>query len=115
LGMVCCCFTSCFTGSSLLGMICIVSLHVSLVHHRWAWFVLFDYALHWFFITGYGLYCSTSHTASSLISMICIYHFNLHWFIITGHGFYCFTSCFSGSFLLGIVCNFSHPSLVHHC
>jgi hypothetical protein len=46
--------------TSLLGMACFVSLHASLVHHHFAWFVLLDYALHWFFITGHGLYCFTS-------------------------------------------------------
>ena len=70
------CFTSCFRGSffsrhdlycftsligtSLLGMVCFVSLHASLVHHHWAWFVLLDYELHWIFLTWYGLYFFTS-------------------------------------------------------
>jgi hypothetical protein len=90
---------SLFSGSSLLSMAYIVSLHaslvlpylawhciasphVSLVHHHWAWFASFDYEFHWFFFTGHGLHC--------------------------------FTSCFTGSFLLGIVCIFSLPSLFRH-
>jgi hypothetical protein len=120
-------FTS-LTGSSLLDMICTVALP-SLVHHYWAWFVLFHFMLHWFFITGHGLcwftssftcsssmgmictaslpslvdhywqglYCSTSLTGSSLLNMICIYHFKLHL------GFYSFNSRFTGSSLLGMV------------
>jgi hypothetical protein len=118
-----------------MGILCVVSLLASLVHHHWAWFVLFDYMLHWFFllgmvcnlsldaslvhsywplfvfvriphwfiITGHGLYCSISFADSSLLSMICIYHFKLRWFIITG------------SSSLGMVCVVSrHVSLVHH-
>ena len=57
-----------------------LSFQASLVHHHWAWFVLFYYTLHWFFLTGHGLHC--------------------------------FTSCFTDSFLLGIVCIISLPSLV---
>jgi hypothetical protein len=84
-------------------MVYFVSLHASLVHHHWAWFVLLDYALHWFFITGYGLYCSTSHTGSSLLSMIWIYYLKIHWFIIIGLGSYCLTTRFTGSSLLAVV------------
>jgi hypothetical protein len=36
------------------GMICTVALP-SLVHHYWAWFVLFHVMLRWVFITGHGL------------------------------------------------------------
>jgi hypothetical protein len=64
------CFTS-LIGTSLLGMVCFVSLHASLVHHHWAWFVLLDYELHWFFLTWYGLYFFTSKFIdSSLLSMV---------------------------------------------
>jgi hypothetical protein len=67
------CFTS-LIGTSLLGMVCFVSLHASLVHHHWAWFVLFHFMLHWFIITGHGLYClTTSFTGSSLLGMVCIF------------------------------------------
>jgi len=64
--------------------------------------------LHWFIITGHGLYCFTSClTGSSLLIMVCIasfhaslvhhdwawslfFQFTLHWFICTGHGLHCF-------------------------
>jgi hypothetical protein len=39
-----------------LGMVCVVSRHVSLVHHYLAWFVLFNFMLHWLFITGHGFF-----------------------------------------------------------
>jgi hypothetical protein len=39
----------------------------SLVHHHWAWFVLFDYTLHWFYLTGRGSYCFTSWVTGSLL------------------------------------------------
>ena len=58
-------FISCFSGSSLLVMVCIVSLDDSLVYHCW----LMRY---WFFLTGYGMYCFTSITGSSLLCMSCI-------------------------------------------
>jgi hypothetical protein len=129
-----------------MGILCVVSLLASLVHHHWAWFVLFDYMLqwffllgmvcnlpldaslvhsywplfvfvripHWFIITGHGLYCSISFADSSLLSMICIYHFKLRWFIITQHGSYCLTTRYTGSSLLGMVCIVSlHASLFH--
>jgi hypothetical protein len=54
-------FTSCITYSSLLGMICIISLHHSLGLPYSAWFVLFDVMLHWFIINGHCLYCFTFH------------------------------------------------------
>jgi hypothetical protein len=38
--------TSCLTGSSLLGMVCIASLHASHVHHYSDWFVLDHFMLH---------------------------------------------------------------------
>ena len=92
------CFTSFFTGSSLLAMVCIVSLDASLVHHHWSWFVLFHFMLYWFIPIGHCLY---------------FLHFP-HWFINTGHDFYCFTSL-TGSSLLGMVYMVSiHASLVHH-
>jgi hypothetical protein len=49
------CFTSCFTCSSLLGILWVFSRHPSLVHHYLAWFVLFHFLLHWFIITWHGL------------------------------------------------------------
>jgi hypothetical protein len=36
-------FTYYFTGVSFLSMVCIISLHDSLVLHYWAWFVLFHF------------------------------------------------------------------------
>jgi hypothetical protein len=66
-----CCFTSSFSCSSLLGMICVYSRHASLVHHYLAWFVLFHFMLHWFIITVLELCYSTSPTGSSLLNMIC--------------------------------------------
>jgi hypothetical protein len=90
------CFTSCFIGSSLLGMVCADSRHASPVHPHWEWFVLLHFP-HWWIITGQGLYCSTSLTGSSLLNMICIYHFKLHL------GFYSFNSRFTGYSLLGMV------------
>ena len=39
--------------------------------------------------------------------------YTLHWFFLSGQGLHCLTSCFTGSFLRGIVCIFSLPSLVH--
>ena len=85
-------FQFCFTGSSLLGIICIVSphdllgmvrivsFHVSLVLHYRVWRVLFHFP---------------------------------HFVIITGHSVYCFMSSFIGSSLLGIdhIVSF-HDSLV---
>jgi hypothetical protein len=107
------CFTSCFTGSSSLGMVYIVSLDASLVHSYCPLFV-FVRIPHWFIITGHGLNCSISFADSSVLSMICIYHFKLRWFIIIEHGSYCFTTRFTGSSLLGMVCIVSlHASLVH--
>jgi hypothetical protein len=39
-----------------------------------AWFVLFHFLLHWFIITGHGLYClTTSFTGSSLLGIVCIF------------------------------------------
>jgi hypothetical protein len=38
-----------------------------------AWFVLFHFMLHWFFVTGHGLYCFTScFIDSSLMDMVCV-------------------------------------------
>jgi hypothetical protein len=89
----------------------------------WAWYLLFHFP-HWFIITCHDLYCFTSLIGtsllgivsfdSSLLSMICIYHFKLRWFIITEHCSYCVTTRFTGSSLLGMVCIVSlHASLVH--
>jgi hypothetical protein len=50
------CLTSCFIGSALEGMVCVVSRHVSLVQHYLAWFVLFNFMLHWLIITGHGFF-----------------------------------------------------------
>jgi hypothetical protein len=81
IGQDLCCFTSFFTGSSLLAMVCIVSLDVSLVRHHWSWFVLFHFMLHWFIRTGHcvyfphfphDFYCFTSLTGSSSLGMVCI-------------------------------------------
>jgi hypothetical protein len=64
--------TTRFTGSSLLGMVCIVSLHASLVHSYWALFVFFHFP-HLFIFTGHGLYCLTTRfKGSSLLGMICV-------------------------------------------
>jgi hypothetical protein len=94
-------------------MVCIASFDASLVNSYWALFV-FVLIPHSFIITGHGLYCSISFADSSLLSMICIYHFKLRWFIITEHGSYCFTTRFTGSSLLGMVCIVSlHASLIH--
>jgi hypothetical protein len=66
------CFTS-LTGSSSLGMVCIVWLRASLVDPYCAWFVLSHFMLHWFFIRGHGLCCFTScFIGSSLLGMVCI-------------------------------------------
>jgi hypothetical protein len=125
------CFTSRFTCSYLLVMVCIDSLDVSMIRPYWTWRVLFHFP-HWFILTGHDLHCFTSPTGSSLLGRVCIislhaslgfpywpwcvlFHFMLHWFITTGHDLYCFTSCFTGSSLLGMVCIVSfHASLVHH-
>ena len=97
------CFTS-LIGSSLLGMVCFLSLHASLVHHYWIWFVWLDYELHWFFLNWYGLYCLTwCITGSFLLFIVCIcshpslvhcywawfvlFHF-LRWFISIKHDLY---------------------------
>ena len=102
-------YISFVTGSSLLGMLCIVSLNSSPVHSYWVWLVFFHCMLHWFISTGHGLYSFTSClTGISLMCMICIvslrvslvhhywawfvlFHFP-HWFIITANGLYCFSS-----------------------
>ena len=66
------CFTS-LTGSSSLGMVCIVWLRASLVDPYCAWFVLSHFMLHWFFNRGHGLCCFTScFIGSSLLGMVCI-------------------------------------------
>jgi hypothetical protein len=66
------CLTTRFIGSSLLGMVCIVSLHASLVPPYWSMFVLIHFS-HWFIITGHGLFWFTScFTGSSSLGMVCI-------------------------------------------
>ena len=108
--MDCIFFISCFTGSLLLGSVCIVSLSLS-VHHYWP-------DLHCFiscFIGSslLGLYCFTSITGSSYSSWFALFHFILLRFIITEHGLYFFTSCLISSSLLIMVYIFSlHASLV---
>ena len=96
-------YFSFLTGTSLLGMVCIVSLHASLVLTYWPWLVLFHLMRHWLLLTWHGLYYFTScFTGLSLLSMIVIasfdawlvlpywvwlllFHFLLPWLIITGH------------------------------
>jgi hypothetical protein len=96
-------------------MVCIVSCNASLVHHFWAWFVLFHFH-QWFIIAGHGFYCFTSITGSSLLGMVCIVSLHASWFSLTVHGFYYFTSCITDSSLLGMVGIASlHYSLVYHC
>ena len=136
-----CCLKPCFIFSCLLGRICVVSPHSSLVHHCWPWFVLFHLMFHWFVITGHGLYCFTScFTGSFVLAIVCIFltflmistvslpslvhhhwawfalfDYVLLWLILTVHGLYCLTSCFIGSSIEGMVCVVSrHVSLVHH-
>jgi hypothetical protein len=43
-----------------------------------------------------------------------LFHFMCYWFLLNGHSLHCFTSCFTGWFLLSIVCIVSLPVLVHH-
>ena len=129
-------FISCFTGSSLLGTVCIISLHASLIphslawvcvvsfsslaHHYCTWFIFFHCMLHCIVLTGHGLYCFTSFfPGSSSLGIVCIVSFNVSLHaslaIFTEHGLYCFTTCLSGSSLLGMVCIVSfNVSLVHH-
>jgi hypothetical protein len=63
------CFISCFTGASLLGMACVVSLpslvscHPSLVPPYWALIILFHLMIHWYFPTRHGLNCFISYFA----------------------------------------------------
>jgi hypothetical protein len=108
-------FVNSLTDSLLLGMVYMVSLHASLVHHHWAWFVLFHVMFHWFIITWHGLYCLTScFTGSSLLGVVSLFEYTPLWFFLTGHDLHCFTSCFRGSFFFGMICTVSLPSLVHH-
>ena len=92
------------TGSSLLDMVYIVSLHALLVPPYWSMFVLIHFS-HCFIITGHGLFCfTTCFTGSSSLGMVCIvwlrasqvlhywvwfvlFHF-AHWFIIIKHDLY---------------------------
>jgi hypothetical protein len=62
-------FQFCFTGSSLLGIVCIVSPHDLLVRPYWVWYVLLHFP-RWFIITGYGTFCFTSLTGSSLLGIL---------------------------------------------
>ena len=128
------CFTSCFTGSlhsSLPGMVCIVSLHASLVRCYLAWRVLFHFP-HWFIIIVHDLYSFIScFTVFSLLGIVCIvslhnssvlpywawlvlFHLKVIWYFISRHCWHWFTSCFTGSVLLGMACIVSFPTLVHH-
>jgi hypothetical protein len=79
------CFTSCFTASSSLGMVCIAWLRASLVLHYWLWIVLFHFP-HCFIINKHDLYLSFQ---SSLVhhhwAWFLLLHFMLQWFILTGH------------------------------
>ena len=115
------CFSSSITGSFLLGIVCIV-WHPSLVHHYWAWLVssslsmvcivslhaslvlpcllwlaFFHLMIHWFIIGGW---CVIDF---SLLGMACIVSIH-HWFIIIMHALYSFISCFTSSSLLEMVC-----------
>jgi hypothetical protein len=89
-------FFASLTGSSLLGMVVLfhfphwliiikhdiyLPFQDSLVHHHWAWFVLFDYTLHWFFLTGRGSYCFISWVTGSLLLGRDLLRIP-HWFII---------------------------------
>jgi hypothetical protein len=107
------CFTSCFTGSSSLGMVCIAWLRASLVLHYWVWFVLFHFA-HWFIIIKHDLYLLFE---DSLVhhhwAWFVLFDYTLHWFFLTGRGSHCFISWVTGSLLLGRFF-LPHTSLVHH-
>jgi hypothetical protein len=109
------CFTFCFTGPSLLGMDCIVSLHTLLVLPFWAWFVLFHFMIHWFFLNGHDFIISLYDSLVLLYwAWFVLLHFMLQWFLINVHCVYCFISL-TGSSLLGMACIVSlHASLVHH-
>ena len=114
-------FMSCFTGSSLPDIVCIVSHHDSLVLPYWEWFALFHFVLCQFFPTGQVLCCFTScYASSSLLEVVCIvsfraipvlpywewfvlFHFVLYRFCPTGHRLYCTTSNLTGSSLLSMV------------
>ena len=112
-------FLTYLTGSSLLGMVCIVSSHASLVLFNWAWYIYVHFP-HWFIITGHDLYCCTSLTGASLLGMVCIVslhaslvlhywawfvliHVIFHLFILNGNDLYCFTSLTGGSLLARFV------------
>jgi hypothetical protein len=41
----------------------------SLVDHYWVWYVLLHFP-RWFIISGYGTFCCTSITGSSLLTMV---------------------------------------------
>ena len=120
-------------------MVCIVSLHVLLVYHYWAWYVLLHVMLQLFLLSGMVSHASLIHhyrawfvffelmlAGSSLLSIIFRYpslvlhywawfvliHVMLHLFILAGNDLYCFTSLTARS-LLGMVCIVRLPSLVH--
>jgi len=114
------CFNWCFTGSSLMGIVCIISLHASrciLTVHEFYYFTscmtgssllgilcfCFHFMLHWFILTRHCLHCSLPWVVLHRWASFAFYHFMLHWFILTGHCLYCFTSI-SGTSLLGMVC-----------
>jgi hypothetical protein len=108
------CLTTRYTGSSLLGMVCIVSLHASLFHSYWALFV-FCHFPHWFFITGHGLYGFTAcFTGSSLLGMVFCLNIRLSGSFLLVMA--CIVSLHASHvlFVLGMVFIVSLPSLVHH-
>jgi hypothetical protein len=72
------CFTTCLAGSSLLGMVYIVSVQASLVHSYWALFVLFGIP-HWFIITEHGWFLPRC-------PWFALFHFMLHWFFLACYG-----------------------------
>ena len=64
-----------------------------------------------------GVICIASLHALPVLpywTWLVLFHYMLSWFFLTGHGLHCFSSSPTCSFLLGIVCIVSHPSLVHH-
>jgi hypothetical protein len=62
------CLITRFPGFSLLGMVCIVSRHASLVHSYWALFVFFHFP-DWFIFTGHVLFTSRFTGSFYLLSM----------------------------------------------
>jgi hypothetical protein len=80
------CFSSCFIGSSLLSIICVVSCHPSPVHPYWAWCVLFHCMLNCFLPNGHSWIVSLhAWLVHSYLGLILLFHFAC-WFFIAGHG-----------------------------